>query len=147
MNIAIKSMNHLSLVSENKAPNMDELANGTLLNSGKYMVAEFMGINNLGIKYFGQSADGKDYIIKELYISDICKRVGYNVVHPSVESDKEFKNLIQAFKVDLDNIIKLNNPNLAEIVEFFEENNTIYVVVKKPEGVTLQDRISESAMV
>lgn len=122
------------------------LHTGTLLQNGKYEIADILGQGGFGITYLAKHTllDIK-VAIKELYIKDICGRIeSTNVVatHTSTNQDY-FYRFREKFLKEARNIAKLNHPNIVRVSDVFEENSTAYYVMDYIDGESLGDMVRQ----
>ena len=123
---------------------------GTILN-GKYEIIpvdednDILGIGGFGITYkcFDKSTN-REIVIKEFFPSDFAIREGLNV-SPKSSSDKEsFELGLKSFIKETKTLAKFHgHPNIIDIYERFEENNTSYFVMPFQKGRSLKDIMNE----
>lgn len=122
---------------------LNELESGAALKSGAYVVTSFLNSNEFGIKYEAKSASGEHVIVKEFFPSDLCKRTAAGIAVRNKEQDQEFKNMRNGFMTGAQGLLAIENPNIVTVVEFFEENNTAYMVMKEAQGTSLHDIVEQ----
>jgi serine/threonine protein kinase len=124
-----------------------ELAPGTLLQAGKYKIIEKLGQGGFGIAYraLHQSLN-RDVCIKEFFYSDLCER-SHNLLDVTIITKSAEKlNLVNSFKKkftkEAQRLAKFQHPNIVQVMDTFEENNTAYFVMEYLMGGSLEDLLS-----
>lgn len=128
-----------SVSLENHFP---ELSVRSLL-AGKYMIGKCLGQGGFGITYLGWDLPGSRRVaIKEYYPSDCVNRQGdsYTVLPRRTEGVKEhFEKGRAKFYDEAQRLAKFQNvPGIVDVLDFFLENNTAYIVMEYIEGRTLR---------
>ncbi len=124
----------------------NELAIGTSLQSGKYTIERILSIGSFGITYYAyHNGLGLHFAIKELFISSCCKRDSSNnkIIPHGIDPLIYDKHKIK-FIGDAQILAQINHPNIAKIVDIFQENNTVYIVTPFIEGETLQELVDKN---
>jgi serine/threonine protein kinase len=124
----------------------NELAAGNSICNGKYEIQKVHGANQFGIDYVASDASGKIFILKELFPAEICARENGAVITRAIGAQDEFDTLKNAFLEDAGKLVSLSNPHIAEIVEWFEENGTAYMVVEALAGISLFEAVSKNTI-
>lgn len=117
------------------------LAPGTVL-SGKYLVGKALGQGGFGITYLAWD----NYLniklaIKEYLPQQLATRrsnqSNVSVIKNSLS--EEFKYGLTKFLEEARTLARFNEyPNVVSVLDYFEENNTAYLVMNYLEGMTLQ---------
>lgn len=128
------------------ATDFDELKDGTDLKEGAYRIKSLEGTNAFGIKYLAETPLGQDVLLKEFYPSRLCVRKGLDVFVKNDEGAQEFKDLHNGFLKTAEKLVEMDNPNIANVVEYFHENNTCYMVMEIVEGHTLLSAIEDKTI-
>lgn len=119
---------------------------GTLLRN-RYVVGSTVGFGGFGITYraWDRTLD-KMVAIKEFYPNGIVNRVPgeKEVIIYSGNRANEFQNGKVRFLSEARNMALFNtHPNIVNVYEFFEENNTAYIAMEFLEGKSYKQYIAE----
>ena len=130
---------------------MSALNTGTTLQNGKYTIVKSLGQGSFGITYLattkltmmgklGQMDTTVNVAIKEFFMSEMNSR---SKDGSSIEgsSGSLFSNYRQKFKKEAENLSKLDHPNIVNVLDVFDENNTTYYVMQYIDGQSLDDYI------
>jgi len=118
-----------------------DLPPNTALNNGRYIIEKTLGSGGFGITYKARDTRlGREVVIKEFFVSDGCVRVGRSVQPVSLGDYEELK---QKFLQEAQILAKLKHPGIVEVYDFFEENNTGYMVMEYLRGKSLADLLRE----
>ena len=123
---------------------MQQLKNGTTLQSGKYKIISMLGRGGFGITYLAeQTMLERNVAIKEFFMKEFCERDGATShVTLGTESSREtVSKFREKFIKEARNIAKLKHPNIVSIIDVFEENGTAYYVMEYCEHGTLADKV------
>ena len=116
------------------------LAPGTEI-AGRYIIGKMVGLGGFGITY--KAWDKKlDTVmaIKEYYPSGLVNRLPgeTSVILVASKREREFIYGKTRFLEEARNMAKFNtHPNIVNVFDFFEANNTAYIVMEFLEGKTL----------
>ncbi len=107
------------------------LQTGITLQSGKYRIERVLGQGGFGITYLAYQTTFQDnVVIKEFFLNGFCVRAEDNTVHSINLPTGEFGKFKDRFLQEARFLYKLKgNKNIAEVVDFFEENGTAYMVM------------------
>ena len=124
-------------------PQIKQLAVGTTLCNGKYVIEKVIGEGGFGITYFARhTLLNHCYAIKEFFVSGRCVR---NTYHHTISlqdiSPELFDKYRQRFVDEAKTLINLDHPGVVKVVDIFEENNTSYIVMPFIEGETMQHMV------
>lgn len=118
---------------------------GTVLR-GRYIVGTTVGFGGFGITYRAWDRTlEKKVAIKEFYPNGIVNRVPgeKNVIIYSGNRANEFQNGKVRFLAEARNMARFNtHPNIVNVYEFFEENNTAYIAMEFLEGMSYKQYIA-----
>ena len=122
---------------------------GTVLN-GKYIVGGVIGEGGFGITYVGHDTTlDMKVAVKEFYPNGIVTR--NNTVAAPVEVIDSEDNLTafsqgkEKFLLEARTLAKLTGePGIVSVRDFFEENNTAYIVMEFLNGITLKKYLDQN---
>ena len=127
---------------ENTKPKiMYHLFPGTILNN-RYTIGVVLGSGGFGIIYKAwDSALGIVVAIKEHYPAALVQRVPgtTNVIAYEGEKKNEYRESLERFLEEAQNTAQFDNPNIVHVDNYFEENNTAYIVMEFLDGISLKD--------
>lgn len=103
----------------------------TFLQGGKYRIEKILGQGGFGITYLAYQTTFQDnVVIKEFFLNGFCLRSENNSVHSMNLPTGEFAKFKDRFLQEARFLYKLKgNKNIAEVLDFFEENGTAYMVM------------------
>lgn len=115
---------------------------GTELKN-RYRIGQVLGFGGFGITYKAWDKQLDTVVaIKEYYPSGLVNRIPgkKEVILFAGNRFKEYNMGLTRFLDEARNMAKFHNhPNIVNIFEFFEENNTAYIVMEFLDGITLND--------
>jgi serine/threonine protein kinase len=115
---------------------------GTKLFGGKYSVGKVLGQGGFGITYMGADTIlSRPVAIKELF-PEGCQRNG-TTVQPTRITPSDFASMKQKFLDEARLLASLNHPGIVKVYDFFEENNTAYMVMEYLRGKSLAKLVEE----
>lgn len=117
-----------------------ELTEGTLLQSGKYRIEKVLGRGGFGITYLAEQVKlGRKVAIKEFFIKQHCLREGNSsrMIISTPTCEAEVQRFMLKFQKEARIISQLEHPNIIEVHDIFEENNTVYYVMEYIDGDSL----------
>lgn len=119
----------------------NHLAPATFLKQQKYKIEKTLGQGGFAITYraIDFAHNSRIVAIKELW-PDRAGRQGTKVRWPFRILPQERQIQIDKFKEEAKNLLQLaqfKHPSIVKIYEYFEENNTIYIVMEFINGKTL----------
>ena len=123
------------------------LEEGALLQNGRYQIGSAIGEGGFGITYAAWDLVlNQPVAMKEYYPMNICSRdtrEDYSVI-PSPEYQDLYQIGLQRFIREARILGTLQNvKNVVPVLEWFEKNNTAYIVMKFIRGVTLEKYVNE----
>lgn len=118
-----------------------ELQPGSVLNAGKYIIEKKLGEGGFGITYKAvQTGLYRPVCIKEYFLAGRCVRnTQARTVHLQGISEEMYEKYRLAFVKEAQTVASLHHPNIVEVIDIFDENNTSYMVMSFIEGRSLQD--------
>lgn len=128
------------MTEENNTPTYQELQPETVLCSGKYIIERKIGEGGFGITYRAlQSGLNRTVCIKEYFPAGKCARATHaKTIYVQGASENLFERYRQAFVKEAKMLATLHHPNIVEVIDVFDENNTSYMVMDFIEGESLQ---------
>lgn len=124
------------------------LEEGTLLNNGRYQIGAVIGSGGFGITYAAWDRKfDQPVAIKEYYSRNLCERNTTEDDTVTVNPDSEY-----IYQKGLDRFIREakilntleNVKNVVPVIEWFEANNTAYIVMKYIRGITLEEYVQKN---
>lgn len=121
--------------------NYKTLTAGSILHSKiyNYIIEKTLGQGTFGITYLakvqmlgslGQLDSNVHVTIKEFFMKEINGREGTNVTSTSSNKGSLFYEYKEKFAREAKNLSKLKHPNIVNVMDFFEANNTCYYVME-----------------
>lgn len=114
---------------------------GTILR-GRYIIGNSVGVGGFGITYRAWDANLNTLVaIKEFYPAGLVSRVPgqKDIVIFSGDKREQFNTDIQRFLEEARTMAKFNgHSNIVNVFDFFEENNTAYIVMEFLDGITVK---------
>lgn len=115
---------------------------------GRYVIQEVLGQGGFGITYLGiDKLYGNKVAIKKYYPQEIAMRKAQYEDVVTVTSIEEKNNYDKGKKRFLDEaqvMARFNkNEGIVKILDFFEANNTAYIVMEYLEGITLKQYLGK----
>ena len=115
---------------------------------GRYVIQKVLGQGGFGITYLGiEKLYGNKVAIKEYYPQKIAMRKAQYEDVVTVTSIEEKNNYNKGKKRFLDEaqvMARFNkNEGIVKILDFFEANNTAYIVMEYLEGITLKQYLGK----
>lgn len=119
---------------------------GTVLK-GHFIVGTAIGVGGFGITYKCYDATlGVIVAIKEFFPVGLVNRSPgeMKVGLLSGENEKQYKNQIKRFLMEAQSIAQFGKANdIVNVFDYFEENNTAYIVMEYIDGVLLKDYLEK----
>ena len=130
------------------------LSPGSVLNGNQYnyKIEKVLGQGTFGITYLakvslqgqlGQLDINVHVTIKEFFMKEINGREGTSVTASSTGKGGLFYDYKQKFAREAKNLSKLKHPNIVNVMDYFEANNTCYYVMEYLSGGDLDTLIEK----
>ena len=123
-----------------------ELRSGAALCGGKYTILRKIGEGGFGVTYQAtQNKLNRSVCIKEYFLAGRCLRNTNtnNILFQNGDIDI-FEKYRQAFVHEAETVASLHHPNIVEVIDIFDENNTSYMVMPFIEGQTLESLVEKN---
>ncbi|MDR1588914.1 MAG: serine/threonine protein kinase [Oscillospiraceae bacterium] len=121
-----------------------------LLLGGRYSVGQVLGFGGFGITYKAWDSKLRSVVaVKEYYPSGLANRAPgtKNVILFAQNRVKEYNHGLTRFLDEARNMAKFSScRNIVNIYEYFEENNTAYLVMEYLDGITLGDFLKDNTL-
>lgn len=121
------------------------LPNGTPLQDGRYIIEKALGEGGFGITYLAKDHVLQNYVaIKELFPNELVYRAGNHLDVCSLgdEQRQEFERGKSHLQQEATILAKFQQlPCIVDVLAFFTENQTAYLVMEYLEGETLQKHL------
>ncbi len=121
----------------------DELAPGTQLLNGAYVIERFLNSGGFGITYLAKDSLDRSVVIKECFPGSFCRRSNTIVGARSRAHQNEFKSIVKLFVQEARSLSKLKHPNIVGVHQVFEDNDTAYMALDYVEGNDLLDILED----
>ncbi len=124
---------------------MIELPQGTLLQNGKYEILKTLGQGGFGITYLTKHQLLGEVVVKELFLYNACfRKEGEKSVETVVEKT-QFETFKSKFLEEARLLVKFKEvKGIATVLDFFEENNTVYFAMEYIQAVSLADYVHKN---
>ncbi len=136
-----------------------ELKAGSQLQNGKYLLEKKIGEGGFGITYkgvwkievpnpLGKTTVDYQVAIKEFFFEEYCfrdEKTG-EISTKSEKGQELFIRFKDKLKKEASILLELEHPNIVNVSEVFEENNTAYMVMEFIDGENLKDFISHGKL-
>ncbi len=122
------------------------LTPGTVLYN-RYIIGTAVGAGGFGIVYKAWDQKLETVVaVKEFFVSRLVTRVpGTKVLMVTKKSKDEFEYRKQRFLAEARTMAKFgSHRSIPNVFEFFEENNTAYIVMELLQGMSLSEYISNN---
>ena len=122
------------------------LKEGTKLNNGRYIVEKTIGNGGFANTYVArvQAHPERLVAIKELFMKKYCYRdtASGKVVHFCDGDNEDYFNCaVKKFVGEVEKIRMCTSPNIIQVYDNFQENDTYYYVMEYLPGGSLYDRV------
>ncbi len=109
---------------------------------GRYIIEQVLGQGGFGITYKAKdSVLGKIVCIKELFVSGNSTRSENEEVMTVTTATFSLDDFKRKFIDEAQQLARFNHPNIVSVLDIFEANNTVYMVMEFVHGQTLQKEI------
>jgi len=109
---------------------------------GGYRVIRKVAAGGFGLVYLAVDAEGQQVAVKEYLPSSLATRAPGELL-PTVNTDKLslYRLGLKSFFEEGRSLAQISHPSVVSVLNFFRENETVYMVMNYLEGASLQDFI------
>ena len=109
---------------------------------GGYRVVRKVAAGGFGVVYLAVDADGQQVAVKEYLPSSLATRAPGELL-PKVQPEKLslYRLGLKSFFEEGRSLAQISHPSVVSVMNFFRENETVYMVMNYLEGASLQDFI------
>ena len=109
---------------------------------GGYRIIRKVAAGGFGLVYLALDADGQQVAVKEYLPSSLASRAPGEML-PQVLPEKLslYRLGLKSFFEEGRSLAQISHPSVVSVLNFFRENETVYMVMNYLEGATLQDFI------
>ena len=109
---------------------------------GGYRVVRKISAGGFGVVYLAVDSEGQQVAIKEYLPSALTVRdQGELVPHVAPEKLSLYRLGLKSFFEEGRSLAQISHPSVVSVLNFFRQNETVYMVMNYLEGATLQDFI------
>ena len=110
---------------------------GALLKQGRYKIEKTLGEGGFGITYKGtDSTNSLGVAIKELW-PEKAIRQGNTITWPNSITPQSKQQQLSKFQLEANYLSRCVHRNIAKVYDWFEENNTAYIIMEFISGKSL----------
>lgn len=121
----------------------EELAPGTGLLHGQYVIERYLVHGGFGITYLARDSLDRPVVIKECFPGAICRRVDGRVQARSRRLEDQFSAILRHFIREAHRLSRLHHPDIVGVHQVFEERGTAYMALDYVEGSDLLTVLEE----
>jgi serine/threonine protein kinase len=109
---------------------------------GGYRIVRKVAAGGFGLVYLALDAEGQQVAVKEYLPSSLASRAPGELL-PKVQADKLslYRLGLKSFFEEGRALAQISHPSVVSVLNFFRENETVYMVMNYLEGAALQDFI------
>ena len=109
---------------------------------GGYRVVRKISAGGFGVVYLAVDKEGQQVAVKEYLPSALTMRdAGALVPHVAPEKLSLYRLGLKSFFEEGRSLAQISHPSVVSVLNFFRQNETVYMVMNYLEGATLQDFI------
>lgn len=123
---------------------MQMLPEGALLKGGEYRVVGYLASGGFGNTYEVEHEGRlhKHMAVKEFFMRGVNTRLDTHVTVSIEDNRADFERMQRKFFAEAERLVQLDHPHIVEVIDFFEENDTAYYVMKLLSGQPLSKVIA-----
>jgi serine/threonine protein kinase len=109
---------------------------------GGYRIVQKISAGGFGVVYLSVDSEGQQVAIKEYLPASLATRAPGELL-PQVRTDKLslYRLGLKSFFEEGRSLAQISHPSVVSVLNFFRENETVYMVMNYLQGATLQDYI------
>jgi len=109
---------------------------------GGYQIVKKLAAGGFGVVYLAEDAKQHMVAVKEYLPSSLAERAPGELI-PRVKPDKQplYRLGLKSFFEEGRSLAQISHPSVVSVLNFFRENETVYMVMNYLQGETLQDFI------
>ncbi|SMR82328.1 serine/threonine protein kinase [Aliiroseovarius halocynthiae] len=124
-------------------PQIEALQPGEKLLRGQYEILSFLNNGGFGVTYLARDSLDRNVVIKECFPSALCRRDGSKVEAVDPAYAEDLRSIIDLFIQEARNHARLVHPNIVNVHQVFEDNQTAYIAMDLINGGDLLDYIQD----
>lgn len=128
---------------EMDTPQIAALQPGEKLLRDQYEILRFLNNGGFGITYLARDSLDRNVVIKECFPGALCRRVGNNVEASDPAYEEDLRSIIGLFIQEARNHARLVHPNIVNVHQVFEDNQTAYIAMDLINGGDLLDYVQD----
>ncbi|NDW54164.1 protein kinase [Aliiroseovarius sp. PrR006] len=125
------------------SPQIAALQPGEKLLRDQYEILRFLNNGGFGITYLARDSLDRNVVIKECFPGALCRRVGSNVEASDPAYEEDLRSIIGLFIQEARNHARLVHPNIVNVHQVFEDNQTAYIAMDLINGGDLLDYVQD----
>jgi len=115
---------------------------GTKLYNNRYNVGKVLGQGGFGITYLGSDNLLKRRVAIKEFFPNGCTRNKTTVIPNSIPI-ADFNDMKEKFIEEAKILAMMNHPGIVKVYDYFEDNNTAYIVMEYLEGESLRSILNK----
>ena len=121
-------------------PKPAPLPSGTVV--GGYQIVKKLAAGGFGVVYLAEDPEKRLVALKEYLPASLAERSAGELI-PRVKPDKQplYRLGLKSFFEEGRSLAQIAHPSVVSVLNFFRENETVYMVMNYLQGDTLQDFI------
>lgn len=121
----------------------DYLRAGASLHEGNFIIEGLLAAGSFGATYIARDRIlNRPVVIKE-YFPQGCRRSDEEVIPYNIQNPEDFANARNRFLEEARVLAQFHHPGIVSVYNFFEANNTAYMVMEYLHGPTLLEVLTE----
>ncbi|WP_170401728.1 protein kinase domain-containing protein [Ruegeria arenilitoris] len=122
-------------------PKIEGLQPGAKLLHGQYEILRYLSNGGFGITYLARNSLDREVVIKECFPGALCHRNGDLVEATDPDHKDDLRAIIDLFIQEARNHARLVHPNIVDVHQVFEDNDTAYIAMDFIKGCDLLDYV------